>query len=139
MGTVVIAVAIVAFVVVAAFLVYASRVKKVGPNEVLVISGRGKGVNGFRIITGGRAFVWPVLERVDMLSLELMTIELTTPDVPTVQGVPSPLTASLKSKSAATKTPFAQPLFNSSPNQRAKLSTLHTKHWPAICVPFKVR
>ncbi|MCO5187732.1 MAG: SPFH domain-containing protein [Anaerolineae bacterium] len=88
MGTVVIAVAIVAFVVVAAFLVYASRVKKVGPNEVLVISGRGKGVNGFRIITGGRAFVWPVLERVDMLSLELMTIELTTPDVPTVQGVP---------------------------------------------------
>lgn len=76
------------FIVIALFLVYASRVKKVGPNEVLVISGRGKGTSSFRIVTGGRSFVWPVLERVDMLSLELMTIELTTPDVPTMQGVP---------------------------------------------------
>ena len=43
--------------------VYASRVKKVGPNEVLVISGRGEGrrdigeiESRFRIVTGGRAF-----------------------------------------------------------------------------------
>ena len=75
--------------------VYASRVKKVGPNEVLVISGRGeRGTaatdiqHNFRIVTGGRAFIWPVLERVDDLSLEIMTIDITTPDVPTVQGVP---------------------------------------------------
>ena len=75
--------------------VYASRVKKVGPNEVLVISGRGEGKRDeagakikYRIITGGRAFVWPVLERIDDLSLELMTIDITTPDVPTSQGVP---------------------------------------------------
>lgn len=86
--TVPVAIALFAFIVVAVFVVYANRVKKVGPNEVLVISGRGKGANGFRIVTGGRAFVWPVLERVDMLSLELMTIDLTTPDVPTMQGVP---------------------------------------------------
>jgi len=75
--------------------VYASRVKKVGPNEVLVISGRGeRGAeptdlqHNFRIVTGGRAFIWPVLERVDDLSLEIMTIDITTPDVPTVKGVP---------------------------------------------------
>ncbi len=76
---------------------YASRVKKVGPNEVLVISGRGEGrrdeevghmKSNFRIITGGRAFIWPVLERVDYLSLEIMTIDITTPDVPSSQGVP---------------------------------------------------
>lgn len=76
---------------------YASRVKKVGPNEVLVISGRGEGrrdrevgqmVSNFRIVTGGRSFIWPVLERVDQLSLEIMTIDVTTPDVPTSQGVP---------------------------------------------------
>src|SRR5690606_18226782 len=82
------------FVLVALIVVYASRIKKVGPNEVLVISGRGEGrrdldtvESKFRIVTGGRAFVWPILERVDDLSLELMTIHITTPDVPTVQGV----------------------------------------------------
>ncbi len=75
--------------------VYSSRVKKVGPNEALIISGRGEGgqdsevmVSRFRIVTGGRSFVWPVLERVDDLSLEIMTIDITTPDVPTSQGVP---------------------------------------------------
>ncbi|MDX1413217.1 MAG: SPFH domain-containing protein [Candidatus Promineifilaceae bacterium] len=76
---------------------YASRVKKVGPNEVLVISGRGEGrrdaeaghmKSNFRIVTGGRSFIWPVLERVDNLSLEIITIDVTTPDVPSIQGVP---------------------------------------------------
>lgn len=75
--------------------VYSGRVKKVGPNQVLIISGRGEGrqdagqmVSKFRIVTGGRSFVWPVLERVDDLSLEILTIDITTPDVPTIQGVP---------------------------------------------------
>lgn len=83
------------FIVFAILFVYASRVKKVGPNEVLVISGRGEGrrdmgeiESKFRIVSGGRSFVWPVLERVDHLSLEIMTIDITTPDVPTSQGVP---------------------------------------------------
>ncbi len=76
---------------------YSSRVKKVGPNEVLVISGRGEGrrdpeagemKSNFRIVTGGRSFIWPVLERVDYLSLEIITIDVTTPDVPSIQGVP---------------------------------------------------
>ena len=76
---------------------WSSRIKKVGPNQVLIISGRGAGRSDeelgqmeskFRIITGGRAFIWPVLERVDDLSLEIMTIDITTPDVPTMQGVP---------------------------------------------------
>src|SRR5690606_3580393 len=86
---------LVVFTVAAALVVYASRVKKVGPNQVLIISGRGEGrrheletaSSNLRIVTGGRTFVWPVLERVDDLSLELMTIDIRTPDVPTVQGV----------------------------------------------------
>jgi flotillin len=44
--------------------------------------------SNFRIVTGGRSFVWPVLERVDYLSLEIITIDVTTPDVPSIQGVP---------------------------------------------------
>lgn len=81
---------LVVFVLFALIFGYASRVKKVGPNQVLVISGRdtGEGAEKFRIITGGRAFIWPILERVDFLSLEIMTIDTTTADVPTSQGVP---------------------------------------------------
>lgn len=85
----------VVFILFALLFVYASRVKKVGPNEALVISGRGEGRSdlegidsNYRIVTGGRSFIWPILERVDYLSLEIMTIDITTPDVPTIQGVP---------------------------------------------------
>lgn len=76
------------------FYFYVSHIIKVGPNEVLIISGRGESSpdsknikSKYRIVSGGRAFVWPVLERVDRLSLEIMTIDITTPDVPTSLGV----------------------------------------------------
>ena len=81
------------FIVFSLVAVYASRVQKVGPNEVLVISGRKtrSAVTGeaepYRIVKGGRAFIWPVLERVDRLMLEIMTIEVTTENVYTKQGV----------------------------------------------------
>ncbi len=86
------------FVIIGLGVFYSSRVKKVGPNQALVISGRPHRevdeVTGeayttqYRIVTGGRAFIMPVIERVDDLSLELMTIEVTTPDVYTLEGVP---------------------------------------------------
>jgi flotillin len=92
----------VVFVLIAFVVVYASRIKKVGPNEVLVVSGRQHRIlvgadeagnkiydrRGYRIVTGGRAFIWPILERVDYLSLELMTIDVAVRDVYTLQGVP---------------------------------------------------
>ena len=77
---------------------YASRYKKVGPNQVLVISGRKrtvtdpvsgeKGERTYRIVKGGGSFIFPVLERVDELSMEIMTIDVVTPRVYTLQGVP---------------------------------------------------
>ncbi len=82
------------FTVFTVLAVYASRVQTVGPNEVLVISGRKTRNRAtgekepYRIVKGGRAFIWPILERVDRLSLEIMTIEITTDDVYTRQGVP---------------------------------------------------
>lgn len=86
------------FVLLVLAFVYASRYKKVGPNEVLIISGRGTGTTdpgtgqkmrrSFRIVRGGGTFIWPVVERVDNLSLELMTIEVVTTNVYTSQGVP---------------------------------------------------
>lgn len=73
--------------------IYASRVKKVGPNEVLVISGRTTAdpetgqKSSFRIVKGGRSFIWPIIERCDSLSLELFTIEISIENVYTQQGV----------------------------------------------------
>jgi flotillin len=84
-------------VVVLLGLVWASRYTKVGPNEVLVVSGRrhriigtdGKTtVRGFRIVKGGGSFIVPVLEKADVLSLELLTIDVQTPEVYTSKGVP---------------------------------------------------
>jgi len=93
------AIAIVSIVVVVFIftILWASRYTKVGPNEVLVVSGRkhrrieadGKAtVRGFRIVKGGGSFIWPVLEKADVLSLELLTIDVQTPEVYTSKGVP---------------------------------------------------
>ena len=77
--------------------IWASRYTKVGLNQVLVISGRKHRVMdpdgtisqvGFRVVKGGGVFVWPVFEKVDVLSLELLTIDVNTPEVYTSKGVP---------------------------------------------------
>jgi len=78
--------------------IWASRYVKVGPNQVLVISGRKHRVIepdgttrdvGFRVVKGGGVFVWPVYEKVDKLSLELLTIDVRQDqDVYTSKGVP---------------------------------------------------
>jgi flotillin len=97
-GLAVIAAAGILLVVFVLLGIYASRYKKVGPNQVLVISGRTttftnpvtrkKERVGFRVVKGGGAFIWPVVERVDVLSLEIMTIDVETPEVYTELGVP---------------------------------------------------
>lgn len=77
---------------------YKSLYKKVGPNEVLVISG-GKGETitddrgerhriGFRIVKGGGSLVNPLTERVEIISLELITLDIVTPEFYTKMGVP---------------------------------------------------
>src|SRR2546425_1705248 len=74
-----------------------SRYTKVGPNDVLIVSGRKHRfvdpdgtvrARGFRIVKGGGTFVIPVFEKVDILSLELLTIDVNTPEVYTSKGVP---------------------------------------------------
>src|SRR5476651_1274590 len=77
--------------------IWANRYTKVGPNEVIVVSGRKHkfiepdgtvSVRGFRIVKGGGTFVYPIIEKVDVLSLELLTIDVQTPEVYTSKGVP---------------------------------------------------
>src|SRR5580658_9627722 len=85
------------FVLFTFMIVWASRYTKVAPNQVLIISGRKRKIVdpdgtareiGFRVVKGGGTFVWPVFEKVDVLSLELLTIDVQTPEVYTSKGVP---------------------------------------------------
>src|SRR5689334_14272817 len=96
-GTTVVAIVGIVIVVFLFFAIWASRYTKVGPNEVLVISGRQYRqadpdgtvhTRGFRIVKGGGTFVLPVVEKIDVLSLELLTIDVQTPEVYTSKGVP---------------------------------------------------
>ena len=96
-GFAAIAVVGIVFTFVVSIMVWASRYTKVGPNQVLIVAGRKKRVidpdgvereRGFRIVKGGGTFVVPVLEKVDILSLELLTIDVQTPEVYTSKGVP---------------------------------------------------
>ncbi|XP_077301103.1 flotillin-1 [Arctopsyche grandis] len=61
-----------------------------GPNEALVVSGccYSKPL----LVPGGRAFVWPILQRVQRISLNTMTLQVESPTVYTSQGVPISVT-----------------------------------------------
>lgn len=76
--------AVLAIVVVGYLLTYLAFLKKVGPNEVLVVSGRNK----VKFVTGGADMVIPLFSTWNSLSLEVMTLDVTTPEVYTSQGVP---------------------------------------------------
>src|SRR4051795_8866833 len=67
-----------------AFAVWAHQYTKVGPNEVLIISGE----HGYRIVRGGGTYVRPFRERVQRLSLELMQFDVRSAETYTMHGVP---------------------------------------------------
>lgn len=65
---------VIALVALAIFI--ASRIRRVPPNEALIIVGRGAGqkppadLTGQRVVIGGRTFVWPILQQGFSMSLE---------------------------------------------------------------------
>lgn len=84
-------------VIVILLIIVGNRWVKVGPNEVLIVSGRKQKVRGadgrvmelgFRLVRGGGTFVWPVVEMAEVMSLELITLDVRTPEVYTSLGVP---------------------------------------------------
>nr|XP_012228258.1 PREDICTED: flotillin-1 isoform X1 [Linepithema humile] len=61
-----------------------------GPNEALVVSGccYSKPL----LVPGGRVFVWPLVQQVQKISLNTMTLQVESPTVYTCQGVPISVT-----------------------------------------------
>lgn len=83
-GIIAVAAAILAIVIVLAFI--ASRIRRVPPNEALVIVGRGAGrteadMASQRVVVGGRTFVWPILQQGFAISLEQRQIGITVEGV----------------------------------------------------------
>jgi flotillin len=78
---IIIATIVIALVVFVQMIIVLSRYRKVGPNEALIVSGRkirlpdGR-VLGYRIVKGGGTFVFPIIERADTLSLEVVGVEM---------------------------------------------------------------
>src|SRR5207247_2915881 len=72
--------------------IWASRYVKVGPSQVLIVSGRQRQLPdgtrvGFRLVKGGGTFVFPVVEKVDVLSLEVFRVEMPKSKARTAKGV----------------------------------------------------
>ena len=66
---------------------------KVSPNQAAVISGRKRkladgSIAGYRLVRGGATLVFPFLEKVEYLDLNVITVPLTTTRAYTGQGVP---------------------------------------------------
>jgi flotillin len=78
-GAVLLALAVIAFAV------WAHQYTKVGPNEVLIVSGARR---GYRVVRGGGTFVMPFREKVQRLSLELMQFDVRSAETYTAHGVP---------------------------------------------------
>ncbi len=80
-GLAITAALLVVFVVFLLFIMVMSRYVKVAPNQILVVSGRRRRlpdgtVVGFRVVKGGGTFVYPVLEKADVLSLDVLSVEI---------------------------------------------------------------
>jgi len=89
-------------------LVLSLRYRKVGPNEALVIAGGRKrtitlsdGTKrrvGYRYRLGGGVFVWPGMEKVYVLPMDVIPVTIRTPEVLTHGGVPIMAEASAQVK-----------------------------------------
>jgi flotillin len=69
-------------VVFAIFSTLSRMFHKAGPNEVLVVSGRG----GVDLVTGGGRMVVPYLQKIDRLSMELINIQVSVPKIRLATG-----------------------------------------------------
>lgn len=97
MATLLVIIGVVLVVIGVVIFAMATQYRKVGPNEVLIVSGGrrrtvtesdgSKRTVGYRLHIGGGTFVMPFIETAQALPLETYTINLKTPEVLTRQGV----------------------------------------------------
>lgn len=75
------------------FGIFRANLKICQPNEVLILSGRQRQLSdggnvGYRVIRGGKAFRWPIIEQVDRIDLTTIPIDLTVTNAYSKGGIP---------------------------------------------------
>lgn len=92
-----IVIGVVVFLLLALIGVFVTKYKTAGPDEALIVTGSylgGKNVhvdesgNRIKIVRGGGAFILPVFQQAEPLSLLSSKLDVSTPEVYTEQGVP---------------------------------------------------
>jgi len=77
----IISIALVIFIMIA---IYASRFKKVPPDQAMVVYGKaGDKGRAYDIITGGGKFIWPVVQAYAFMPLDVRTLEIIVTDIVT--------------------------------------------------------
>ncbi|MGI8475588.1 MAG: flotillin family protein, partial [Thermomicrobiales bacterium] len=104
--------------------IVASLFRKVGPNQALIVYG----VGGTKVVVGGGALVWPMIQQARELSLELMSFDVTPQNAfYTRQGVAVIVEAvaqiKVKSDEVSIKT-AAEQFLNKTPEERESLIRL---------------
>ncbi len=78
-------------------LAFWARYKTVGPDEAMIVTGSFLGKHNVlsdetgrsvKIVRGGGAFIWPIFQQAQLLSLLSHKLDVSTPEVYTEQGVP---------------------------------------------------
>ncbi|HUF50782.1 MAG TPA: SPFH domain-containing protein [Longimicrobiales bacterium] len=89
----------VALILFSLFVLFVSRYKRCPANRVLVISGQVGTGQSARVISGGGAFVWPVIQQADFLSLLPLQIDINLMDALSLENirvrVPSQVTVAI--------------------------------------------
>lgn len=90
-------VGVVVFLLIVLIAVFVAKYKTAGPDEALIVTGSYLGKrnvhvdesgNKIKIIRGGGAFILPVFQQAEPISLLSSKLDVTTPEVYTEQGVP---------------------------------------------------
>lgn len=88
---------VVVFLLIALIAIFITKYRTAGPDEALIVTGSYLGSknvhvdesgNKIKIIRGGGAFILPVFQQAEPLSLLSSKLDVTTPEVYTEQGVP---------------------------------------------------
>jgi flotillin len=83
-GFLIIVVASIVIPVFALIIIYASRYRRVPPDKAMVVYGKHKATKkGYEVLTGGGKFIWPIVEAVDFLPLDVRTLVISVTDIVT--------------------------------------------------------
>ncbi|WEK54644.1 MAG: SPFH domain-containing protein [Candidatus Cohnella colombiensis] len=68
-------------------IVFSTRYRTVKADQAMIVTGA-LTKDGMKVVKAGGAFVWPVVQNAEFVSLQVHTLDIKTPEVYTSQGVP---------------------------------------------------